>query len=402
MNGSGSNSFAIAGFVLGCIALVFACVPFISIPVMILGFLLAIVGLIVGIQHNSGLGFAIAALVINGVVTIPLFVFGMAGMAIGTATIFGAADAAREAAEHAEEKDAGSGSSANGADSGTPETSPSPPPAGSDGADTTGVLPWREPFQMGDARLHIVSARIGPVELKSTMLDRFTSSEDYLEIRIQVTNTSATKRLNFDSWQGRDFAVFDSFASLRDEHDNVLRRIDFGFDTHPVGYVDHDMINPGDSLVDILVFEPPIPQANTLFLKLPGENVDADGEQRTLRIPIAELKPPPTENAPPQPETTGSNGPNNGTTADAPPPAQPPKAPPASPPNTGANGNAEPPEGEFRTWTDASGRFSIEARFEKMAMGKVYLRTKDGQPIVVEQEKLSEADRQWLKERYGP
>ncbi|RMF95397.1 MAG: hypothetical protein D6741_11745 [Planctomycetota bacterium] len=409
MNGSGSNSFAIAGFVLGCIALVFVCVPFISIPVMVLGFILAIVGLIVGIQHNSGLGFAIAALVINGVVAIPLFLF---GMAIGTAGIFGAADAVREAAEHAEERDSGNGSSADDAENGAPQA-PTPPvvppqassppvgsPTGTKDSRTSGALPWREPFQMGNARLEIVSARIGPVELKGVMVDRYTTDKDYLEIRIRVTNTSTTKRLSFRSWQGRDLAVFDSFASLRDEYDNVLRRIDFGLGTDPVGYVESDLINPGESLIDILVFEPPIPQAHTLFLKLPGANVDADGEERTLRIPIAEL--PTASPGQPPDSPTGPAPDASGTADDHEPPAPPPQAPPASPPSDEATGTGQPSGGEYRTWTDASGRFSIEARFEKAAMGKVYLRTKEDQLIAVEVDKLSEVDRRWLEEHRGP
>ena len=77
----------------------------------------------------------------------------------------------------------------------------------------------------------------------------------------------------------------------------------------------------------------------------------------------------------------------------------------------GASGVAEsdvqqdqvtPPQQEddgFRTWTDLTGSFKVDAEFVSLSMGKVKLRKKDGDEIEVPREKLSEQDQQWLRDR---
>lgn len=56
------------------------------------------------------------------------------------------------------------------------------------------------------------------------------------------------------------------------------------------------------------------------------------------------------------------------------------------------------PNNDLRTWTSTAGT-TIEAEFVSMTSGKVKLRKADGLVIVVEVGKLSDADRDWLKER---
>lgn len=53
----------------------------------------------------------------------------------------------------------------------------------------------------------------------------------------------------------------------------------------------------------------------------------------------------------------------------------------------------------MREWVDASGQFKIQARFAGLAFGKVKLEREDGQVIEIETEKLSEADREWIRSR---
>lgn len=50
-----------------------------------------------------------------------------------------------------------------------------------------------------------------------------------------------------------------------------------------------------------------------------------------------------------------------------------------------------------RTWTDASGKFSVKASFAGSAMGKVRLRKEDGSVIEVDLDKLSAADQEHVK-----
>lgn len=53
-------------------------------------------------------------------------------------------------------------------------------------------------------------------------------------------------------------------------------------------------------------------------------------------------------------------------------------------------------EHEFRSWTDNTAQFSIEARFVSYANGKVTLEKKDGSETVVPMERLSPEDQQWV------
>lgn len=53
---------------------------------------------------------------------------------------------------------------------------------------------------------------------------------------------------------------------------------------------------------------------------------------------------------------------------------------------------------EVRTWSDASGRFKIEAKLVSQKDGKVKLERTDGKTIEIELAKLSEADQKYIKE----
>lgn len=53
----------------------------------------------------------------------------------------------------------------------------------------------------------------------------------------------------------------------------------------------------------------------------------------------------------------------------------------------------------LRTWTDASGKFTIEAEFAGYAAGAVTLRKSDGSTISMPMEKLSQADQYWIRSR---
>ena len=52
---------------------------------------------------------------------------------------------------------------------------------------------------------------------------------------------------------------------------------------------------------------------------------------------------------------------------------------------------------KLRTWTDRSGKFSIEAEFVGAKDGKVRLRKDDGAKVSISLKKLSEADRKFVR-----
>lgn len=53
----------------------------------------------------------------------------------------------------------------------------------------------------------------------------------------------------------------------------------------------------------------------------------------------------------------------------------------------------------FRTWTDASGKFTIKAKFVAVEDGKVTLEREDGTEIEIEPKRLGEADQKYLADR---
>jgi len=54
-------------------------------------------------------------------------------------------------------------------------------------------------------------------------------------------------------------------------------------------------------------------------------------------------------------------------------------------------------QAEARTWTDATGRYTIQGDFEKLEKGTVNIRRDDGKLVRIPLEKLSEADRQHVR-----
>jgi hypothetical protein len=54
---------------------------------------------------------------------------------------------------------------------------------------------------------------------------------------------------------------------------------------------------------------------------------------------------------------------------------------------------------QIRTWTDATGEFSAEARFGGMTGTTVTLHRKDGTTIKIDVQQLSDTDRKWIESR---
>lgn len=59
----------------------------------------------------------------------------------------------------------------------------------------------------------------------------------------------------------------------------------------------------------------------------------------------------------------------------------------------------DPPSTTFRAWTDATGKFTIEAEYKGVLQGVVSLKKKDGTTIKLPLERLSEVDRKWIADR---
>ena len=57
-----------------------------------------------------------------------------------------------------------------------------------------------------------------------------------------------------------------------------------------------------------------------------------------------------------------------------------------------------PPDDDFRTWTDSSGKFSIKAKLVENKNGTVVLENESGKQVKVPLNRMSDADRKFLRE----
>jgi hypothetical protein len=141
--------------------------------------------------------------------------------------------------------------------------------------------------QIGHVAVEVVAAFVDRVPL-TKLRKPTTSAEPLLSITLSAHNLHATRKLNYETWSER-MGLVGSPAILRDDVGNRYRKISFDFGTDVVGANDGDSIYPGKSIVDVLVFEPPVAAAKYLDLELDGANVGQEGKV-ILRIKTADIK----------------------------------------------------------------------------------------------------------------
>ncbi|MCX7013853.1 MAG: hypothetical protein NTW86_15100 [Candidatus Sumerlaeota bacterium] len=296
-----ASPLGIAALVLGIIACLFCWIPFLgllAIPLAVIGMLLASIGFVLAlINRKTGFAFPIA----GGVVCLvsALIAVGSTGKTATAVTAAMERDRRtnQEVVTPATSPDGATAISPNGKahdDAVTEQEQKTHPqavsPIASSNADTTGmpssgvqteeVAEWaRVPsaVRQGEIQVRVKSARLGKIPLKDLFGESTRSTEDLLSVALEVTNSSKTKKINFLSWRGQDFAFGRDFAVLTDDSNNVYKRITFGATTQIVGSADRQSVYPGKSIADILVFEKPIDNLKWLHLEIPAGNVGGEG-----------------------------------------------------------------------------------------------------------------------------
>lgn len=61
-----------------------------------------------------------------------------------------------------------------------------------------------------------------------------------------------------------------------------------------------------------------------------------------------------------------------------------------------------PAGSDFRTWSDTSGQFNVDAEFVRMVQGRVTLKTRDGRFLTMRLQQLSEKDQAYVREKVAP
>jgi hypothetical protein len=128
-----------------------------------------------------------------------------------------------------------------------------------------------------------VSVSVGPVSLDNKIGDgTFDSDKSYFVLKLKVRNTSKTKRVRFSGWPGSN--SFLSNLTLKDEHDNRYRGMDFGFAVDVAGDDSGETIEPEAEANAVVVCEAPIAAANELLIDLEGSAVGLDKTTFKWRI----------------------------------------------------------------------------------------------------------------------
>jgi hypothetical protein len=144
--------------------------------------------------------------------------------------------------------------------------------------------PHNKPIRSGDVQVQITGVSVGKVPLKDVLREG-QSKDALLMVKLELLNQSATRKLEYRGWAGRDFALGRDYATVKDNFGNGYKRISFGFSSQPVGAVERtESIYPNKSVTDVLVFEPPLDTATHLDLELPAKNFGGEGMLR-FRVP---------------------------------------------------------------------------------------------------------------------
>src|SRR5262249_7986249 len=145
-------------------------------------------------------------------------------------------------------------------------------------------LPWYDaskgPLQVGDARVQIGHVLVGPVRMQG-ILGQEETPDPYLGIQLFIQNGGKTRKIDYPGRSRRSPAD----VRLVDNFGNIYRRRDPDPLSQVLGQVrETKSIHPGERLEDLLVFEKPLPNVQSLRLELPASAVGGSGTFR-FQIP---------------------------------------------------------------------------------------------------------------------
>jgi len=242
----GVNPLGIASLVLGIGACVFCWIPFLgllAIPFAAIGLLLAVIGITASIVgKKSSLSFPISGAVVCIVATlIALFVTG--GI---SRLIVKQADQANSTNQKSES--------------------------------SSGEENWSksDTVQQENIKIKIAGWSWSDVVFIDNPMGGVTPYQGYYTIKLNLSNLSNTKKIDFTTWRGETLSASRDYATLTDDNGNVYKRINFGLNTIS-GRQNETSIYPNQSYQDLLVFEKPVSNLKWLHLELPASNFGGSG-----------------------------------------------------------------------------------------------------------------------------
>jgi len=275
-----TSSLGVVSLILGVTAFLICWIPFIgmlSIPLSGLGLLLAVIGVCLAVaRHGAGIGWPVGGGVVSGIALMVAFA--------QVAVISGAADAIQKSADN---------SNRTKQEIISPDGSGNAQSISRNNQTMANETEWasaQNAVRQGDMQIQVVHVLTGKIPLRSNFDGTAEESDnDLLTIHIELKNISSTKKIGYQTWQGKDLSFTRDYATLQDNFGNGYKRVTFGFSTTLVGQTDVDSIYPGQKISDIIVFELPVGTIKYLNLELPASNFGGEGMIR-LRIPVAMIR----------------------------------------------------------------------------------------------------------------
>lgn len=139
--------------------------------------------------------------------------------------------------------------------------------------------------KLGDVRVQIVSAQIGPVDLK-----RASSTERYLSIRVRVSYDGIiAQQTPYEPWSDRADSPSKHPPTLTDNQGRAYTQKKFDPGQKVAGRADLDALNPGHQVKDVLVYPVPGKSVEHLRLMLPASAFGTTGAFR-FQIPRSMIR----------------------------------------------------------------------------------------------------------------
>lgn len=160
-------------------------------------------------------------------------------------------------------------------------------PGKAGGGQPKAIDPWADAkigARAGDLFVCVTDARIRKVAVKSLGQDG-KSEKSWLVVELHITNNSDSQKYGYSGWSSKSLDRDKSDdAALSDNLGNRYSQRGLGIGDDVVGQLeDGASVYPGKTVVDLLVFEPPVDKATELRFSLPGKAI---GTKEALRVKI--------------------------------------------------------------------------------------------------------------------
>jgi predicted Zn finger-like uncharacterized protein len=148
------------------------------------------------------------------------------------------------------------------------------------------ILPIGKPHRTDRFLITLLSASIEKAKIKDFMGDEGTGKEPDLVLKFSISNVDERRILRFD--EGNQFMA--SHFRMRDDVDNVIRRVNYGFGHTVVGALtENEDITPGMTVNHVELFSTPPPKTEFLILTIDLKCVGGEGSIQ-YRIPADQIR----------------------------------------------------------------------------------------------------------------